>query len=132
MCENLNQIVLHLSSSTSIFKAVGYSGTILSSPDGISMDFFHLGFSELWDIKKSQRNHLRWTVHLWRWVGIQPSSVHRMEPLGQKGILENPGILVELHIWKQDLCGGGLERNHLLFIGWNHMDFKNFWNDKIP
>ena len=35
-------------------------------------------------------------VHLWRWVGIQPSSVHRMEPLGQKGILENLGTLVEL------------------------------------
>ena len=35
-------------------------------------------------------------VPLWRWVGIQPSSDHRMEPLGQKGILENPGILVEL------------------------------------
>ena len=35
------------------------------------------------------------TVPLWRWVGIQPSSVHRMETLGQKGILENLGILVE-------------------------------------
>ena len=35
------------------------------------------------------------TVPLWRWVGIQQSSVHRMETLGQKGILENLGILVE-------------------------------------
>ena len=34
-------------------------------------------------------------VPMWRWVGIQPSSVHRMETLGQKGILENLGILVE-------------------------------------
>ena len=35
-------------------------------------------------------------VPLWGWVGIQPSSVHRMETPGQKEILENLGILVEL------------------------------------
>ena len=35
-------------------------------------------------------------VPLWRWVGIQPSSVHRMESLGHKGILEILVILVEL------------------------------------
>ena len=34
-------------------------------------------------------------VPMWQWVGIQPSSVHRMETLGQKGIQENLGILVE-------------------------------------
>ena len=34
-------------------------------------------------------------VPLWRWVGIQPSSVHRMETHGQKENLEYLGILVE-------------------------------------
>ena len=34
-------------------------------------------------------------VPLWRWVGIQPSSVHRMETHGQKGILEYLWILGE-------------------------------------
>ena len=28
------------------------------------------------------------TVPLWRWVGKEPSSPHRMEPHGLKGLLE--------------------------------------------
>ena len=45
--------------------------------------------------QKISAESLTETVLMWRWVGIQPSSVHRMETLGQKGIQENLGILVE-------------------------------------
>ena len=34
-------------------------------------------------------------VHLWRWVGIQSSSVNRIEILGHKLIMENLSISAE-------------------------------------
>ncbi|GIT70606.1 MAG: hypothetical protein Ct9H300mP28_04200 [Pseudomonadota bacterium] len=119
------------SSSTSIFKAVGYSGTILSSPDGFTWT------SSTWDSQNYGTSKNLSGINLgnstfvavgWYSTIISSSDGN----LGQKGKFgENLGILVE-SLWKQYLCGGGLERNHLHLIGWNHMDFKDFWNDKIP